>query len=324
MNITILGTGAFGLALAIAFYENNNHICMWTKFEEEKNLLEKERCYEKVLPDIKIPNDIFITTSMEEALKNADIVVVSIPILFIEDTMVEVQKYVCGNEHFVIASKGITTSFHFLDAVIEKYISTKKIAILSGPTFAIDMAHKNPVAFTISAVCQETEKIVCHTLESSFVKLSSDPSLLSVQICGAIKNVMAIGSGIIHGMQFPVSTQAMYLTDALCAMEKLILAFGGDEKVVLSYAGIGDLFLTCMSEKSRNFQLGYLIGSGASFEEVEKYQKETTVEGVSTLESFHQLLKKKGIDIPLIHLLYGILFEKKNKKLFLDYLMNGK
>lgn len=323
MNITILGTGAFGLALAIAFHENHNHICMWTKFEEEKQLLEKERCYQKVLPGISLPDEIYFTTSMKKAIINADLIILCVPTCVINDVCLQMKPFLKGTEHFMIASKGLDNiSFLFLDTLLQKHVMTDKVAVLSGPSFAIDLASKNPTALTIAAHNKNTIEIIKKTLEGSFIKLSVTEDVLSVEICGSIKNVMAIGSGIIEGMNFPISTQAMYITDALHDISILIQKLGGDEKTILSYAGIGDLFLTCTSVKSRNFQLGYLIGSGASKEEIQNYQTETTVEGVDTLDAFYHLMQKKDIKIPILDLLYEILFKGSDKQLFYTYLKN--
>lgn len=320
MNITILGAGAFGLALATAFFENGNSICIWSKFEEEIQLLKEKRCYEKVLPGVMIPLDIFLTTDMKEALRESEIVVLCVPACFTNDVLLEMKKYVKGNEHFVIASKGMDSSKLFLDELLKKHVVTDKVAVLSGPTFAIDMAKKYPVAFTVASHHKETEKVIFDTLESHFVSISSFDDVLAIEICGAVKNIMAIGAGILAGMDMPVSTQSFYLTKVLSDMEKVISCFGSDKRAVLSYAGIGDLFLTCTSQKSRNFQLGYFIGSGASLDKIKQYEKETTVEGLDTLNIFYHLMKEKKVDIPIFHLLYDILFLGKEKELFYDFL----
>lgn len=322
MNITILGAGSFGIALALVFHRNKNKICIWTKFDEERNLLEEKRCYEKVLPGVKIPYDIMITTDLKQALSKADIVVISIPVPFIKETMDTVQKYSKKNQYFVVASKGIDSASHLLlDELIQKYVPSSSVSILSGPTFASDLALGSPVALTLSSACVDAEKVICKALESSLVQIQSFPSPSAICICGALKNVFAIGSGMIAGMQFPVSTQAMYLTDALLEMRQILHHLGEDEDAIITYAGIGDLFLTCTSEKSRNFKLGYVMAV-TSFEQVEKYQRENTVEGLSTLASFYTLLDKKGVHPPILSVLFSIFILKKDKQIFYDFLCN--
>ena len=138
---------------------------------------------------------------------------------------------------------------------------------------------------------------------------------------GAIKNIIAIASGIIDGMEFPESTKCTFITKALNDVMNLIYYYGGNKKTILSYAGIGDLLLTCNSKKSRNYTLGYLIGSGKSQNEIDEYINNTTIEGLYTLKSIYDLIKSKGDNVLIINIIYDIVYKHIDKEKLREYLM---
>jgi len=321
MKVAILGTGAYGLALAIMFNENKCSIKMWTKFEEEKELLVKTRMNEKLLPGIEIPKNIKFTTSMGEAVSDADLIVIAIPAAFVDSTVQELKDFVNKKQHFCIATKGIEqNTCRFPVDILKKYIKTKRVAVISGPSFAIDIANKVPVGLSIATVNKSTEAIMYECLQNKFLKLRTTDDLLGVSMCGSIKNVIAIASGMLEGMKMPESTQAMFITESLNDIKNLIKALGGNDRTIHSFAGFGDLMMTCTSTKSRNFKFGHLIGSGASKKEIEEYSNNTTVEGLYTLKSIYKLLNKKKVKMPIIDMIYSIIFGTEDPKVLLHFL----
>ena len=158
MNIGIIGTGAYGLALAIQFNENrNNKVRMWTKFEEEKNEIVTYRQNKKVLPGVKIPKEIDISTNMEEVVKASDIIVIAVPAAFVGDVSKEIKKYYNKSQQFVLASKGIERgSCLFVDEIFKKYIRTKNYCVISGPSFAVDIVTDCPIGLTIASERKKT------------------------------------------------------------------------------------------------------------------------------------------------------------------------
>ena len=159
---------------------------------------------------------------------------------------------------------------------------------------------------------------------SDTVKLRETNDLIGIQICGSIKNVIAVGAGMLNGMNYPESTQSFLITESLHDIKELIKALGGNPKTILSYAGVGDLILTSTSFKSRNYQFGKLVGMSASKEEQEKYLKENTVEGYYTLHSVYKLIKKKKIKIPIIDVIYKIIVKNDNPEELVKLLINKK
>lgn len=325
MKVTILGTGAYGLALSLMFNKNINDIVLWTKFEDEKNELLKNRGNQKALPNIKIPDNIKITTDFDMAISNASLIVIAVPAAFVEDIGQMLKGKLMGSEHICIASKGIERdTCSFVHDILLRNIETDRLAVISGPSFAIDIANMNPVGLSVATNNADTEKILKETLQNDSLKLRTTNDIVGVEICGSIKNVIAIASGMLSGMGYSESTQAMFITEALHDIKSLLTALGGCKKTILSYAGVGDLLLTATSTKSRNFKLGYLIGSNTPKKELDDYMNNTTIEGLYTLKSIYKLLGQTKVDMPIIDLIHDIIYNGATPKNLVKFLIEKK
>ena len=321
MNITILGAGAYGLALSSMFLENNCSITMWTKSDEEKDRLEKERCNKKLLPDYKISKKIKFTTNLEESVKDANVIVIAIPVKYVTNIIMELKDYYKKEQHICIASKGIEQgSCLFIASIIKKNIKTNKFCVISGGTFAVDMIKKVPLGLSLASKSKSTINIIKKTLQNDYLKLTVTNDVFGVEMYGAIKNVIAIAGGIIDGMGYPESTKCMFITKSLNDIVELIYEMGGNKKTILTYAGIGDLLLTCNSVKSRNYSFGRMIGENVSKQELDEYVNNTTIEGLYTLKSIYDLIHSKKIKMPIINIIYDIVYNHKDIKLLEEYL----
>lgn len=324
-RITILGTGAYGLSLALMFHKKQNKIKMWTKFEEEQQLLKTTRKNEKLLPGIVIPEDIQFTCSLEQAVSNAELIVIALPAAVVDSVMQKLKPFVTKEQSFLIASKAIDhNECKLLNQVVVSYFKECPIAVISGPTFAKDMASNNPVGLSLAGTTEEVVSLVKTCLESDTVKLRKSNDLLGLEICGSFKNVIAIASGIIAGMGYPDSTKAMFITESMHDVKRIIQGFGGNDRTIMSFAGFGDILMTCTSTNSRNFTLGKLIGERKSEKEIMEYLSTHTVEGYETLQTFHFLLNKQGITIPLIECIYLIVNDHADPSLLIDWLVGVK
>ncbi|NLA32848.1 MAG: NAD(P)-dependent glycerol-3-phosphate dehydrogenase [Mollicutes bacterium] len=321
MKVAILGPGAYGLSLAEMFNKNNCQITMWSKFTDEIKELDELRISKK-LPNYKIPKNIKFTTDMEECVTGADLIVIAVPAGHVDTVSLELKNHYQSNQHLCIASKGIEQdTCLFVHDVVSKYIKTKKLAVISGPSFAIDIVSGYPIGLSLGTTNASTEKILKETLQNDRLKLRTSNDITGIEICGSIKNVIAIAAGMLDGLGANESTQAMFITESLHDIKGLIKALGGDKKTILSFAGFGDLLLTCTSTKSRNFTYGHLIGSKKSKKEIAKYIKSTTIEGLYTLESIYELINNKKVDMPIIDLIYDIIFKNKNPEHLLKFLI---
>lgn len=321
MKVTVLGTGAYGLALSGILVENKNEVVMWTRFEDEKNILLETKKSPK-LEGFVLDDNISIECDLEKAINGSELIVLAIPTAFITDVCKELKKHIKQEQYICIASKGIEQgTCLFIHDMIKKHIKTKNIGAISGPSFAIDLVHKVPVGLSCASKSKKTREVITKAFTNDHFKLYPTTDIIGIEVCGSVKNIIAIASGMIDGLGYPISTQALLITQSLHDIKALIHALGGSKKTILSFAGFGDILLTCTSEKSRNYSFGRLIGSGAPKEEIEEYKNKITIEGLYTLKSIHKLIRKKKIKIPTIDIIYDIVFKDKKIDKLIEYLM---
>lgn len=319
MKIGIIGTGVFGIALSSILHKNGNDITMWTKFQDELDDLKKNRVRGN-LNNYCIPDSIKFTNDIEEVCSDKDIIYIVVPAEYVTDTCNMAIPYI-NNQHICIASKGIEkSSLMFLPDIVKQLFNTNRIGVISGPTFAIDIVGDSPIGLSLASYNPETSKMIYKSLNNDLVKIFITNDVVGTCICGAVKNVIAIASGIINGLGFPISTQAMLITQSMHDVKELINKLGGTGSTILSFAGFGDIILTCTSEKSRNYTLGKMIGSRVEKEKINDYISNTTIEGLTALRSFHNIINDKKIDIPIINLIYNIIYNKENPEILIECL----
>ena len=322
MNITVFGTGTFGFAIAKMLHKNGHKITMWSHDKETIKLFNEKKL--EIIKNHKVPSDFSLTTSYKEAMDNADIVFIMVAAKFIGDVARNIKPFNNSNIHYSIGSKGIEQgSCKFVHEVFESHIKNKNISVISGPSFAIDVVNNEPIGFSIASKNKATIEKITRVLASDTIKLRGTNDILGVEICGSIKNVIAVASGILNGLGFNESTRSFLIVEAMHDIKNLIKALGGKKKTILSYAGIGDLLLTCTSVKSRNYSFGVLVGQGKK-EEAKKYLENNTVEGYYTLKSIYTLLKRKKIEMPVIDLIYKIIMKEEDPNLLSEFLIKKK
>ena len=321
MKITIIGTGAYSIAIALMLAKKkNNYIVMWS---ENSNLVDD---YQKnhqtpIFPKLKMPNNIEITNSYQEALKETNLIFLITSAKYIIDVCKNMELYY-KNTPICITSKGIHhESLSTLADLVKKRLKTNNIAVISGPTFAIDLVNENPCALAIAGFNKKTVSLVIENLQNTTLKLRYSSDIKGIQLCGSLKNIIAIAAGILKGLGCTESTRAFLINEAVHDLKEMIHALGGKKKTILSYAGIGDLLLTCSSEKSRNFSFGEVIGRTKDKNKIQDYLDNFTVEGYYTLLSISKLLEKRGINIPLIKTIYNIVYENENPDVLKTFLI---
>ena len=321
MKIAILGTGAYGMAISSILIDNNHSVTMWTKFDTEKDNLLKNRKNEKLLPGFILDKDIKITNNLEEAIKDKDLIIIAIPTAYIDDLAKDMEPYI-NNNHILIATKGIEQNTGlFVHEILAKHLKTGNYAVISGPSFAKDIIKKKPVGLSLAGTSRQTTSLAHEALSNSYIKLRETNDLIGIEACGAIKNVIALSAGMLEGLDATDSTTAMFLTEATHDMMEILSALSSSRSTVTSFAGLGDLLLTCTSIQSRNYRYGLLIGSNKPKDEIDTYLKNTTVEGYYTLKSIHKLLHDLNVEVPIIDLIYDIIFKNKEPKELLTFLV---
>lgn len=320
MRVGILGAGAYGLALAHILINNKVDTRIWTPNEMEYKQLVTTRKSDK-LPNYVIAKELNVTTNLKETVSDIELLVIAVPAFAFEDTIKNIVGLVMKKVPVLIATKGIQqNTCLFLNDVFKKYCHNP-MAVISGPTFAVDIIKNAPVGFSLASKSKLADKVVRQAFSNKTTKFRSTRDVVGIEICGSIKNVMAIASGMLEGMNVTDSTRALFLTESMNDIKELIDALGGRKKSILSFAGFGDILMTCTSTNSRNFSFGYLIGKGAKIEEIEEYKSKTTIEGLYTLKSIHKLVKKKKVKMPIINLINDIINHKKEKEEILKFLI---
>lgn len=320
MKVAILGCGAYGLALASILVKNKVDVTMWSYKEEEKDKLIKTRKSDK-LKNYKIPECINFSNNMNEVVRGKDLIVIAVPTFSFESTVIKLKECIDKRQPVLIATKGIQQdTCLFLHDVFKKHCKNK-IAVISGPSFAVDIIREVPIGLSLATKHNSVDLLVRKCFENELTKFRRTNDIIGIEVCGSIKNVMAIASGMLEGMNAVPSTKALFLTESMNDIKELLFALGGKKKTILSFAGFGDILMTSTSSSSRNFSFGCLIGEGKSKQVVDNYLKETTVEGMYTLQSIHKLVKKKNVKMPIINLIYDIINGKKDKEEILSFLI---
>ena len=324
MKISVIGTGAYGLAIALSLAKNGNEIMMWTENVNKELEFKDTGKLSSILPN-DIPYNIKVSSSFEEVLKNTKLIYIVTASKYVASVCEGMLPYYKTSIPVCIATKGLEeSSLDLLSNIAQKILKTKNIAVISGPTFAIDMANNEPVALALASINARTKNLVLKTLPGETLKLRPTDDLIGIQLCGSVKNIIAIASGILEGLGYSDSARSFLINESLHDIKHIIKYLGGNPKTILSFAGIGDLMLTCSSKKSRNFSFGYVIGSTKSQEKIEEYLTNNTVEGYYTLETVHNLLKRKKINIELIDVIYNIVYKFDNPETLAKFLITKK
>lgn len=322
MKITVMGVGAYSIGISLMLAKKSeNQIMLWTENKDKLNEFKESHKISSIYNNI-LPDNINVTDSYEEAIKNTNLIFLITSAKYILDVCKNIKPYY-NNSPICIAAKGIDhNTLNVLSNVVKNTLNTKNITVISGPTFAIDLMNNEPTALAIAGLNRNSINLVKRNLANNTLKLRNSSDIIGIQLCGSVKNIIAIAAGILKGLGYSESTQAFLINESLHDMKNIIHALGGKRKTILSFAGIGDLLLTCSSEKSRNYSFGYIIGSTKNKDKIKEYLNNNTVEGYYTLNSIYKMLEKKGIDIPLITLINDIVSNNKDPETLATFLIN--
>ena len=319
-KIAIIGSGSWGVALAIHLAKLGNEIRLWSFSEEEKDLINKERkC--KFLPDAEIPDGIVCTTSYQEAIEASDFIIHVTPSKFTRDTVKQYKQYVT-NQPIVICSKGFEKdSLLTLDEVIQEEIPNAKIAVLSGPSHAEEVSIAIPTVLVVASKYDAVLKLVQDTFMCNKMRIYTSRDVKGVELGGALKNIIAFCAGVAAGIGLGDNTFAALITRGLAELSRLGVELGGQKETLYGLSGLGDLIVTCLSEHSRNRRAGKLIGQGKTLEETKK-EVGMTIESIDNIEVAYELGKLHNIEMPIVEAVYGILYKNLKPEEAVNILMN--
>lgn len=318
-KITVLGSGGWGMALAISANKCGNNVTLWSPFQEEVDLLLEKRQNERLLKGVTLPNEIGVTSDIGVA-KGSDITIIATPSTAIRSVAKKLSE--CENFGVVVnVAKGFEKgTFSRLSEVIKEELPNSKVAVLSGPSHAEEVARGIPTSVVVASDDIKTAEFVQEIMSNDTLRIYTADDLIGVELGGAIKNIIAIAGGFCDGLGLGDNTMAALITRGLAEMARLGIAMGAKEHTFMGLAGVGDLVVTCTSDHSRNHRFGKMVGEG---DEVETALKAVgTVEGYFATEMAYSLAKKFGVDTPIIDCCYEVMYMGKPVKEVPGYLMN--
>ncbi len=313
-KISIIGAGSWGTTLAVLLAEKGFDVKLWARRKELANEIEAKRENNQYLPGIKIPDNVIADNSLKNSLESSEMLISAVPSEFLRQTLKEIKPYF-KNQIIVSATKGIEHSTSKrMSQVIEDELGNAKIAVLSGPNHAEEVSRKMPTASVVASKDKRTGKIAAEFIGTNAFKLYQLNDVAGVEICGALKNISAIATGVCDGFGFGDNARASIITLGLMEMNNFGRHFGAKRGTVYGLAGVGDLIATCTSRHSRNRFVGEQLAKNKSIEEIKKEMHGMIAEGIPTTKAVYEFSKKHHIEMPLTHQTYEVLFEKKNIK----------
>jgi len=316
-NVSVVGAGAWGTALALTLATNGHNVKMWVYGSDEADGINAAGENRLFLPGVRLPKNIWATPDLAESVKNCKLIIVAIPTQFMRKSLNGFKHMVMDDAVVVSASKGVENeSLETPVDIIRESLHAKtgsSVCCLSGPTFAKELAKKLPTAATIASKDVEAAKFAQAAMSSPFFRLYVHHDVIGVEIGGAVKNVIAIAAGIADGLGFGHNTRAALITRGLMEIKRLGLAMGAEAETFSGLSGMGDLVLTCTGDLSRNRTVGLRLGKGESLESI-LGSMTAVAEGVATTLSTYRLSEKIGVDMPIVAEVYRVLYEGKNVK----------
>jgi len=321
MKIAVLGDGGWGTTLSILLYKNKHDVTLWGVFPDYISYIQDNRENTKFLKGIKIPPDLKLTSSIEDASNGAEIIVLAIPSQYIRDVLNKLKPSNTKKAIFVNVAKGIeNNTLMRMSEVIGDVLGDVRLVILSGPNIAREVATGIPTTVVASSVDKNLANKTQEVFTTKHFRVYTSDDLIGVELGGSLKNIIAIAAGINDGLGFGTNSKAAILTRGLVEIMRLGVAMGAKKETFSGLSGMGDLVTTCISPYGRNRWFGEEIGKGKKLSEIKK-ETEMVVEGVTTTKSAYELAKKYKVDMPITEQIYQVLYHGKDPRKAVTELM---
>lgn len=318
-KITVLGSGGWGMALAISAHNNRHSVTLWSPFTDEVELLKAKRTNEKLLRGVVLPQGIDITTDMS-VVAGDNITIIATPSTAVRSVAKQLSQY--KKDGIVVnVSKGFEAeTLKFLSDVIKEELPAASVVALSGPSHAEEVARNIPTSIVATSTSLAASQVVQDVMSSETLRVYTSTDLIGVELGGALKNVIAIAAGFCDGLGLGDNSKAALITRGLAEMTRLGVCMGAKEYTFAGLTGIGDLVVTCTSRHSRNNRFGYKVGSGVAVKDA--LSEVGTVEGYYAAEIAYKLGLKYNVELPIIRECYSVLYEGGNVEESVKRLMN--
>lgn len=311
-DIVVLGAGSYGTALAICIARNGHKVLLWGRCAERVEHMQQSRQNQQYLPDAEFPPSLTITSDLLDAVKQSNNLLVVVPSHAFADVLNEIKHDLAQNTRIAWATKGLEpeTGRLLQDSAREIVGSDVELAVLSGPTFAKEMAKGMPTAISLSSTSDDFSQAISDLLHSDSFRVYRNQDFVGVQMGGAVKNVIAIGAGLADGIGFGANARTALITRGLHELCILGQAMGAEPATFMGMAGLGDLVLTCTDNQSRNRRFGLALGSGKSVKQA-MTDIGQVVEGYRNTKEVYLLAKRCNVEMPITEQIYHVLYEGK-------------
>lgn len=308
----VIGAGSWGTALSMVLADNGHEVKLWTRSSEQAESIQTTGKNMRYLSGVELPSSIEATSSMEDAVRESEFVVVVVPTKAMREVLPKMKDYLEKDAIIVHASKGIEPESHLrISEIIAEELGHRSVACISGPSHAEEVCKRQPTTITSSSLHTEVAESVQDLFMNQSFRVYTNPDLIGVEIGGSLKNIIAIGSGMTSGLGFGDNARAALMTRGLAEISRLGVKLGANPLTFSGLSGLGDLIVTCTSFHSRNWRAGNMMGKGMSVSQVEE-EMGMVVEGVRTTKAAFQLSDKLKVDMPITKELYEVLFENKD------------
>jgi len=325
MNITVIGTGSWGTALALVLNDNKHKVKCWTLEQKQIDMIRETGENKDFLPGVKFPMTIPVSTDMKTALENAEIIVSAVPSQVTRKVIAEAKKVVSSKDPiWVTVSKGIENDTYLrISQVIAEVagVDPEKVVALSGPSHAEEVGRKIPTAIVSASTNIKSAKTVQKAFMNKYLRVYASEDVIGVELGGALKNIIALAAGICDGAGFGDNTKAALMTRGLVEINRFGVEMGAQSNTFAGLSGMGDLIVTCMSRHSRNRHVGEQIGKGRKLQEILD-EMVMVAEGVKTTLSAFELSQKYNVEMPITEQIYYTLFKNKSPQQAMFDLMN--
>ena len=315
MKIAVIGAGSWGTALALLMADVGHDVRLWVYREEGSREILDKRENVVYLPGFPFPENLRAAHEMESCMDGVELVVTVVPTQVYRNVLPELVRYVKPGMVFLSASKGIeNNTLKRVTEILEEFLApvgVDHVGVISGPSFAKEVAQRIPTAVTVAFRDEDVAREVQHAMACQYMRTYRNTDRVGVEFCGALKNVIALASGMIDGLEYGMNTRAALITRGLVEIMRMGMVLGAEPTTFSGLAGMGDLVLTCTGGLSRNLSVGRELGRGRTIEEITGSMK-MVAEGVKTAISVKQLVGKTGIEMPISEKVHEIIYDGKD------------
>lgn len=324
-KICVLGAGSWGSALSLVLAKKGYSVSLWTLSEEQAEKINKTKENIDYLPGVLFPNNIKVTTNLEESVQDSKIVLIAVPSQAIRSICKQIKPFVKDNQIIVDVAKGLEKGSGLrLSEVCKQELPNNPYVTLSGPSHAEEVAKDIPTTVVVASEDLKVAQEVQDVFMSPKFRVYTNPDIVGVELGGALKNIIAFGAGICDGLGLGDNAKAALMTRGITEIARLGAAMGANPSTFAGLSGIGDLIVTCTSMHSRNRRAGILIGQGKSLEETLKEVK-MVVEGITATEVAYEVAKELNVDMPITNAIYSVLHNGANaNEVVIELMMRNK